>query len=88
MVESNTTVSHVWKREEQCKLIILFYRKSLTDDLIIKGASSVLGFSSQYNDSTWSANQVVGPPKVFPRHGIYNKIFENKIYSFLIYICR
>ncbi|XP_005092041.1 F-box/LRR-repeat protein 4 isoform X2 [Aplysia californica] len=26
-------------------------------------------YSSQYNDSTWSANQVIGPPKVYPRHG-------------------
>ncbi|CAF1543783.1 unnamed protein product, partial [Rotaria sordida] len=32
-------------------------------------ASCVLQFSSQYNDSTWSANQVIGPPKVYPRHG-------------------
>ncbi|CAF3151034.1 unnamed protein product [Rotaria socialis] len=50
MTESNATVSHVWKREEQW-------------------VSTVLQFSSQYNDSTWSANQIIGPPKVFPRHG-------------------
>lgn len=29
----------------------------------------VVGFSSQYNDSTWSANQVIGAPRVYPRHG-------------------
>ncbi|CAF3875033.1 unnamed protein product [Rotaria sp. Silwood2] len=50
MAESNTTTSHVWKREEQW-------------------VSCILQFSSQYNDSTWSANQVIGPPKVYPRHG-------------------
>ncbi|CAF2403615.1 unnamed protein product [Rotaria sp. Silwood2] len=31
--------------------------------------SRVIDFSSQYNNSTWSANQVIGPPQVYPRHG-------------------
>ncbi|CAF3427916.1 unnamed protein product [Rotaria sp. Silwood1] len=29
----------------------------------------VINYSSQYNNSTWSANQIIGPPKVYPRHG-------------------
>jgi hypothetical protein len=32
-------------------------------------ASSVQGFSSQYDDPSWAATQVLGPPNVFPRHG-------------------
>ncbi|XP_059177325.1 kelch-like protein 8 [Physella acuta] len=29
----------------------------------------VKGFSSQYNSTSWSADQVIGPPKVFPQYG-------------------
>lgn len=32
-------------------------------------ATAVLGFSSQYNSGDWSAQQVLGAPNVFPRHG-------------------
>ena len=32
-------------------------------------ASSVRGFSSQYDDPSWAATQVLGAPNVFPRHG-------------------
>ena len=32
-------------------------------------AKEVRGFSSQYNDSTWSAHRVVGSPTVYPRYG-------------------
>ena len=32
-------------------------------------ASSVRGFSSQYDDPSWAATQVFGAPNVFPRHG-------------------
>lgn len=35
----------------------------------IAWASSVEGFSSQYDDPSWAATQVLGPPDVFPRHG-------------------
>jgi hypothetical protein len=35
----------------------------------IAWASSVHGFSSQYDDPSWAATQVLGPPNVFPRHG-------------------
>ncbi|CAF3318694.1 unnamed protein product [Rotaria socialis] len=31
--------------------------------------SRVIGCSSQYNNDTWSANQIIGPPKVYPRYG-------------------
>lgn len=34
--------------------------------------SSVRSFSSQYNDGTWAAHQVIGPPKVYPRYGDIN----------------
>ncbi|KAK3772997.1 hypothetical protein RRG08_036330 [Elysia crispata] len=32
-------------------------------------ASGVKSFSSQYNSTSWSANQALGPPKVYPQHG-------------------
>ncbi|XP_061181818.1 F-box/LRR-repeat protein 4-like [Saccostrea echinata] len=31
--------------------------------------SRVLNYSSQYDSAGWSANQVIGAPKVYPRHG-------------------
>lgn len=49
-----------------------FHRNSISQSntFVILGVSRVVQFSSQYNDNTWSANQVVGPPKVYPRHGM------------------
>ena len=35
----------------------------------IAWASSVQGFSTQYDDPLWAAAQALGPPNVFPRHG-------------------
>ncbi|GAB2951731.1 hypothetical protein GCM10027048_15910 [Hymenobacter coalescens] len=35
----------------------------------LRYASSVLRFSSQYNDNSWAAAQVLGTPNVYPRHG-------------------
>lgn len=35
----------------------------------VRWASSLGGFSRQYNDGTWSARQALGPPNVFPNHG-------------------
>ena len=32
-------------------------------------ASSVLGFSTQYSESSWSAQQALGRPNVYPKHG-------------------
>jgi hypothetical protein len=32
-------------------------------------ASSVLGYSTQYSDTAWSAQQALGAPNVYPRHG-------------------
>ena len=32
----------------------------------------VRAFSSQYNDGTWAAHQVIGPAKVYPRYGDIN----------------
>jgi hypothetical protein len=32
-------------------------------------ASSVLGFSTQYSDTAWSAQQALGAPNVYPNHG-------------------
>ena len=29
----------------------------------------VRSFSSQYNDSSWKADMIIGPPKVYPRYG-------------------
>jgi hypothetical protein len=71
MTEINTTTPQVWKREEQCKIFrnSVFFIKVFFS---IQGVSRVIQFSSQYNDSTWSANQVIGPPKVYPRYGKKN----------------
>lgn len=33
---------------------------------------NVLRFSSQYNNSSWSANQIRGEPRVYPRYGDYH----------------
>ena len=32
-------------------------------------ATSVLGYSTQYSDTAWSAQQALGAPNVFPNHG-------------------
>ena len=32
-------------------------------------ASSVLGYSTQYSETAWSANQALGAPNVYPNHG-------------------
>ncbi|XP_048760253.2 F-box/LRR-repeat protein 4-like [Ostrea edulis] len=37
--------------------------------VIRQWVSSVLNFSSQYDTAGWSASQVVGAPKVYPRYG-------------------
>ncbi|CAF0827041.1 unnamed protein product [Didymodactylos carnosus] len=31
--------------------------------------SRVVEYSSQYNETTWSANMIIGEPRVFPQHG-------------------
>ncbi|RUS77849.1 hypothetical protein EGW08_014401 [Elysia chlorotica] len=35
-------------------------------------AARVENFSSQYNNSTWSATQALGQPKVYPQHGDFH----------------
>ncbi|KAA9339355.1 T9SS type A sorting domain-containing protein [Hymenobacter busanensis] len=35
----------------------------------VRYVSSVLRFSSEYNNGSWAANQVVGTPDVYPRYG-------------------
>lgn len=75
MTEPIGATSQVWKREEQCKIncLFIYYLKLLL--FLFQGVSRVVQFSSQYNDSTWSANQVIGPPNVYPRYGM-NKYFK------------
>ncbi|CAF1274405.1 unnamed protein product [Adineta ricciae] len=34
--------------------------------------SRVVDYSSQYNNDTWAAHQIIGPPKVYPRYGDLN----------------
>ena len=41
--------------------------------LSIRGVSCVLQFSSEYDNRTFSANQVIGPPKIYPRYGRVRK---------------
>lgn len=38
-------------------------------DIRRQWVSSVSNFSSQYDSTGWAANQVIGPPKVYPKHG-------------------
>lgn len=38
-------------------------------DIRRQWVSSVSNFSSQYDSTGWSAEQVIGPPKVYPKHG-------------------
>ncbi|XP_056019555.1 uncharacterized protein LOC125669622 isoform X2 [Ostrea edulis] len=40
-----------------------------SSNTIQQWASVVDSFSSQYDSTRWSANQILGPPKVFPDHG-------------------
>ena len=35
----------------------------------VRYASSVIGFSTEYNTTTWSAGQALGAPNVYPNHG-------------------
>lgn len=39
----------------------------------------VTGFSSQYNDHSWSANQVIGPPNVYPSYGDLRNTWASKV---------
>ena len=38
-------------------------------NIVRQWVSRVNSFSSQYNEDTWSANNVIGPPLVFPNYG-------------------
>lgn len=38
-------------------------------DIRRQWVSSVSNFSSQYDSTGWSAEKVIGPPKVYPKHG-------------------
>ncbi len=48
------------------------------DDRLINWASSVVEYSTQYSDTSWSAVQVLGKPDVFPAHGDHNKAWASK----------
>ena len=40
---------------------------------LVEWATTVLDVSTQYGDPAWSANQVLGPPDVFPAYGDHDK---------------
>ncbi|XP_062581076.1 speckle-type POZ protein B-like [Saccostrea cucullata] len=40
--------------------------------------AKVKNFSSQYNSSSWSANTVIGPPRVYPQHGDLHGAWASK----------
>ena len=40
--------------------------------LFIQGVSRVIRFSSQYHHQAWSADQILGAPKVYPQYGKNN----------------
>ncbi len=46
-------------------------------DKLILWAASILDYSSQYSEDAWSANQVLGPPNVFPGYGDNNKAWAS-----------
>lgn len=41
-------------------------------------ADSVLGFSTQYTDTSWSAAQALGMPNVYPQHGDIPKAWASQ----------
>ena len=41
-------------------------------------ASSVLGYSTQYSDTSWSAQQALGAPNVYPQHGDIAQAWASK----------
>jgi hypothetical protein len=47
------------------------------DVSFVDWASSVIDVSTQYTDSAWSANQVLGPPNVFPAYGDNDKAWAS-----------
>jgi hypothetical protein len=44
---------------------------------LVMWAHTVLDVSTQYSDQAWSANQVLGPPDVYPEHGDHNKAWAS-----------
>jgi hypothetical protein len=38
-------------------------------NIVRQWVGRVISFSSQYNEDTWSANKIIGPPLVFPNYG-------------------
>ncbi len=45
---------------------------------LIEWATSVVEYSTQYSENSWSAQQVLGPPDVFPAYGDLNKAWASK----------
>ena len=41
-------------------------------------ASSVLGYSTQYSETSWSAQQALGAPNVYPQHGDIAQAWASK----------
>lgn len=46
-------------------------------DSLILWSKSVVDVSTQYSEDAWSANQVLGPPDVFPSYGDHNKAWAS-----------
>ncbi|CAH1795268.1 unnamed protein product [Owenia fusiformis] len=45
------------------------FDKPLDDTCTRQWGLKILRFSSQYNNTSWSANSVLGPPRVYPQYG-------------------
>ncbi len=53
-------------------------KQPVVSDEIIVWASTVVDFSTQYSEDAWSANQVLGPPDVWPGYGDNNKAWASQ----------
>ena len=45
------------------------YNKYSEKSTTIRYCDSIIAFSSQYSGGSWSANQIIGPPNVYPGYG-------------------
>jgi hypothetical protein len=60
-----------------CFFVCPAYTQEAAPDSVM-WASSVVSYSSQYGSGSWSANQTLGPPNVYPSHGDNTKAWASQ----------
>jgi speckle-type POZ protein len=50
-------------------LNIMNVKETNSLNIVRQWVSRVINYSSQYNEDTWSANKIIGPPLVYPNYG-------------------